>query len=118
MGGNKPKVRKTSVDNFSLNIFVTKNICVWRSLLDDKDCLSVCSHFSCSDDDELIIRKGPCQINLKKTATKKSTAERMTWQLSGTQVEKRESGIFRCGNVVAVAECGDFSPCMSNVSNI
>ena len=34
------------------------------------------SHFSCWDDDELIIRKEPCQINLKKTATKKSTAER------------------------------------------
>ena len=34
-----------NVDNSSSNIFLTKNICVWRSLLDDKDCLSVFSFF-------------------------------------------------------------------------
>ena len=34
------------------------------------------SHFSYQDDDELIIRKEACQINLKKSATKKSTTEK------------------------------------------
>ena len=69
--------------------------------MDDKDCLSVCSHFSCSDDDELIIRKGPCQINLKKTATKKSTAERddmaTQWDSSGKKGNRTFSLRQCCG---------------------
>ena len=41
-------------------------VCLWNvnGVWDDKDCLSVCSHFSCLDDDQLIIRRGACQINL------------------------------------------------------
>ena len=49
----------------------------------DKERLSVCSHFSWLDDDEVLIRKGPCQINLKKTPTKSLPLCGMTRQLSG-----------------------------------
>ena len=89
---------------FALKIFSTCELDVYAgksSLLmkcppfqHDKERLSVCSHFSWLDDDEVLIRKGPCQINLKKTPTKSMPLRWMTRQLSGLTLEKKWNQTF------------------------
>ena len=77
----------------------------------DKERLSVCSHFSWLDDDEVLIRKGPCQINLKKTPTKSLPLRWMTRQLSGLTLEKKWNQTFCCGDGGNVLNTATDSKC-------